>query len=654
MKLSHNIQRLIRPFVFFLFLSLSCLLTTSLLKANEPIFQQDGGSISFPAIPSCTYGDSVIVLNAQHIDGKLIKFKTESRIMTIEYNDELMVWEAFIKGAGDVAITAYCGDESSADYEEVTQTLSIQKAKLVVTASSQIRDYGKKNPIVNFKYTYVGFINPDDEALFTNLPIAYIDPAMGIDTPIGLYKGKVLVRGGTHPYYDMVYKNGSLEIRGQVGLVGDILDVTYGDPDFELVKELYGIVSLEFTTSNADIVDMYEAEQDGVKKWKATINSVGNVTLTYKAIDAGGNAFSGFVHIVVAKAQLKITAHNKIRLPERENPEFTYEVGDMAYNETPEEHLTAIELVTPATLYSPIGVYDIFIVGGESPNYAVTYVFGKLAIRETTFVGVKVNGEEHDINEVYDMKCMDTNEQYVEIILFEDLDVDDDFPNPAPIITVPGYTLDQNNGFRVPTEKPMIKEIPFSIDPNNGLEVEHYVLRIERRFQFDKTCVKRWDNTLAVLNNPALLYGYTISSYQWYRNDVALVNETNQYYSAGASENELLIPLCRYHVKLTMTTGEVLRTCDTLIEYSGTSAVVSGVSPNPVAAYETVTFRTDKDVETLQNATLSIYNISGGYVGQVAVKEKETQFNLPAAAGMYLVKFQTQDGFSETFKMIVK
>lgn len=105
---------------------------------------------------------------------------------------------------------------------------------------------------------------------------------------------------------------------------------------------------------------------------------------------------------------------------------------------------------------------------------------------------------------------------------------------------------------------------------------------------FDDIVRMRWNNTLTVVNNPANLFGYTISGYQWYKNNIAIDGATNQSYSAGSEAHAVLDENATYHVELTMTTGEVLRTCEKQIKLTNNEYTVE-ITPNPVKAGEPLT-----------------------------------------------------------------
>lgn len=618
------------------------ILTPSLTLAKSLASEATSSTQTFKK----TYGDDPFMIQFDYQSFRDLKFKTvtkiegaesdEFNIIHLNLNKEETGWQASIHGAGHVTITAYAGDINNPSYEETIE-IEIEKAILNVNATNFKRGYGMKNPPINTLYTYAEFINPDDEKLFNSLPIAYIDPIYDESTPVGGYPNGIRVKGGSHPFYILKHHKALLSVVGIIVFPPDLTNKIYGDPDFKLIDYTKGIQKVSVESSDPDVISV--SDQTG--EWLATIKGVGAVTITYNSIDDLGQEESEIIPIRVSKKDLMIKADNKFRLVNEDNPPLTYTVEGLVYNETTDV-LSEIIVSTDATKFSPKGEYSIQLTGGENDNYATKLIFGTLFIYKSSLLDIYVNGELHDITQPYDMKCGTTNEQYVHVELTEDA-----------TLVVPGYTIDENNGFRVVTDKPMVKQIELRVQsPIIGKE-EVFILTIERRFVFDDIVRMRWNNTLTVVNNPANLFGYTISGYQWYKNNIAIDGATNQSYSAGSEAHAVLDENATYHVELTMTTGEVLRTCEKQVKLTNNEYTVE-ITPNPVKAGEPLTLTVNMDESELANATIDIYTIGAVFVKKIPVTGKITTFTLPNNPGMYLVKFTASSGFNQTHKVLVK
>ena len=605
-----------------------------ILNHSNAINAQASPNISFGKISAKTYGDFTLSpLNISHSQGKTLSVvSSDTKKARVEKNESGWSIQALLPGT--VTITASCGVKGASDYEEKNQTITISKAMLTVSAHPQSRGYRVKNPIVNKEYIYDGFIDLDDEKYFDNLPIAYIDPKYDIDYPVGIYINGTLIKGGSHPYYDLVYIYASFQITGYVD-VGETFTKVYGEPDFDLINEIVEIDKISVESGNPDIITI--SEVDG--KWIASIKGIGSVSIKYKTTDTLGYESEDIKDYTVTPASLQIIADDKSRLVGLENPELTYTIKGLVYDETI-EILTDITISTDATIYSPLGVYDIIVEGGKNVNYTTSLTNGKLSIQSPRLLGLLINDVEHSISLPYDMGDSETMEQKVQVLV-----------SPNTIVTVPEYTLSADNVFRVPTEKPIVREIDIILTSKDGNEeAEEYKLIIERRFIFDKVGTLRWNNTLSVVNNPANLFGYSIVGYQWYKEDKVLTGETKQYYSAGPADNNLLNET-KYHVQFKMQTGETLRTSEKEVKLVNTQNAT--ITPNPVMVGETVTLNIDLDPDQLEGGTIEVYNLNGIFQKKISITGRSTNFVLSNNPGLHLVKIVAK-AYTKTIKVLVK
>ena len=120
---------------------------------------------------------------------------------------------------------------------------TIKKAPLTITAESCSRDFGTKNP--EFKLLYDGFVNDEDEKVFTKEPTVTTNAT--IDSPAGEYD--LVVSGAEAKNYEISYVNGILTIVPAQQSVGDV----NGDGEVnakdvvDLVDYMSGMKSLAFS-----------------------------------------------------------------------------------------------------------------------------------------------------------------------------------------------------------------------------------------------------------------------------------------------------------------------------------------------------------------------------------------------------------------------
>lgn len=108
--------------------------------------------------------------------------------------------------AGKYTITVEKGTVTNYNVSFVNGTLTIGKAKLVVSVGNYERDEGQENP--EFVLQYEGFKNGEDESVLTVKPVAATSAT--VNSPAGEYD--IIVSGGQAQNYDFEYVNGKLTV----------------------------------------------------------------------------------------------------------------------------------------------------------------------------------------------------------------------------------------------------------------------------------------------------------------------------------------------------------------------------------------------------------------------------------------------------------
>ena len=174
-----------------------------IFKVVDPVL-----SVTFDPIADKTYGDPHFFLAATSSNSTLpiAYFSSNPDILEIIDN------EVQIKGAGTATITARQeGNLEFVTATPVVHTLTVDKAKLIVTPDNQSKQQGAANPELTF--TYSGFVNGDDESKLKKLPTAVTNAEES--SPAGDYT--ITISGGESNNYSFDYKKGTLTIEPSLG-----------------------------------------------------------------------------------------------------------------------------------------------------------------------------------------------------------------------------------------------------------------------------------------------------------------------------------------------------------------------------------------------------------------------------------------------------
>jgi len=118
--------------------------------------------------------------------------------------------------------------------------------------------------------------------------------------------------------------------------------------------------------------------------------NAGTWTITPSAVHfstgSSGNYSISYVSgtLTVTPAALTITANNQSRVYDQPNPPLTASYQGFVNGDTAASLTAPVTLSTPAVLASFAGSYKILVGGAASPNYAIRFVSGTLAIMPPT------------------------------------------------------------------------------------------------------------------------------------------------------------------------------------------------------------------------------------------------------------------------------
>ena len=162
-------------------------------------------TITFGALPNVTYGVSPITLTATASSGLPVSYAVTGpatvagSILTIT-------------GAGMVTVTAsQAGNTEYPAATPVTQSFTVNKAPLLVTANNASRPVNTANPV--FTYTITGFVNGDTISVVSGT--AAETTTATISSPAGTYPITFSVEGLTAANYTFTYVGGILTVAGK-------------------------------------------------------------------------------------------------------------------------------------------------------------------------------------------------------------------------------------------------------------------------------------------------------------------------------------------------------------------------------------------------------------------------------------------------------
>ena len=331
--------------------------------------------IVFNPLQSRIYGDGTFTLSATGgASGKPVTFSSsDTAVATISGSTVTIV------GAGTATITAsQDGDNINYAPASAQQTLTVNKASLMVTANSDQRFYGDDNP--SFTVSYSGFVNNETSAAVTGTPA--ITTTATTASPTGSYDITPAVGTLSASNYKFTFNRGTLavDLILQNITFAAIPAKTYGDAAFN-PGATGGSSGYAITYSSSD------TSVATVSGSTVTIVGAGQTLINAnQAGDANYSSATATQMLKVAPAPLTVTATDKNRAYGASDPAFTVTYSGFVNNEGQGALTGAPELATTATATSNPGGYPITVAVGSltSNNYTFSFVNGTLTVAKNT------------------------------------------------------------------------------------------------------------------------------------------------------------------------------------------------------------------------------------------------------------------------------
>ncbi|MDP3470501.1 MAG: MBG domain-containing protein, partial [Algoriphagus sp.] len=331
--------------------------TVSLKEAQE---------ITFDPIPTKTYGDTNFDLDASASSGLTVEFESSNTAVAIVSGNTVT-----IVGNGSTIITAtQSGNDFYAAAEPKTQTLTVDKKALTITANNDSKTYGETYTFAGTEFTTDGLANEDE---VTSVTLTSTGAAAAAE--VNTYDILISEAEGTGlSNYEITYVKGTLTVgKKAVTITANDDSKTYG--------ETYTFAGTEFTT---------EGLEDGDAVTSATLTSTGAPATagvnTYDILisDAEGAGLSNYEityvkgTLTVDKKALTITATDKTKVYGEANPALNFSYTGLVNGDT--KVTTEPSISTTALASSNAGTYPITLEGGSDDNYTITLVNGTLTI----------------------------------------------------------------------------------------------------------------------------------------------------------------------------------------------------------------------------------------------------------------------------------
>lgn len=322
----------------------------------------------FNPLPVKTYGDA-------DFNGGATSLNTTQPIIYASNNAAvatIVAGDIHIVGAGTADITATQASDGFYPAASVTQSLTVDKATLIILADDKTRFEGVANPTLTI--TYTSFVLGETVANLTTAPV--ITTTATIASAPGMYP--ITVNGATSGNYDISFVNGTMTVQpkqNQVITFPAPATKTYGNADFSTgASSTNNTIPITYTSSNTGVATITGN----------TIHITGAGTTTITAKQAGNDGYFPATDVVrtltVNKAALSIKVNDATKTTGEANPAFTINYTGFVLGETAANLATQPQVVTIATTNSSPGYYTLSAEGAVTQNYNITYVDGRLTI----------------------------------------------------------------------------------------------------------------------------------------------------------------------------------------------------------------------------------------------------------------------------------
>ena len=213
-----------------------------------------------------------------------------------------------------------------------------------------------------------------------------------------------------------------------------------------------------------------------------------------------------------------------------------------------------------------------------------------------------------------------------------------------------GVTVTVNNetggSYNLNLPQAGVYSVTITVSSSSGKSTT-YTLEVMR--PFDNVLIPRWNDVLAVINNPLNNGGYTFVNYQWYKDDVLLPGEVQGFIReiGGLSASST------YHVALTTSTGIHAPSCP-YIPSSNSEPLLLKAYPNPVRNSQLIQVEINLHDSEWSNAMLVLYDMQGKIIYKAKPVHGTNTIIAPSGSGSYVLTLTVGNNPVLNEKIIVK
>ena len=333
-------------------------------------------TITFDPIPGKTYGDADIS-PASSSSGLAISYSSSNTGAAT-----IVAGKVHIVGVGSSDIIAsQPGNSTYNPAISATQTLSVSKAPLTVTANNKSKIYGASDPVLD--YTVTGtFFNSDTYSVITGVTLS---TSTGASATYGSHT--ITASGGTAINYNITHVNGTLTVsKASLTVTANNKAKVYGETDPVLDYTPSGTLYYTDTYSVITGISLITTTGSAASFGTYTITATGGAADNYNI-----NQVNGI--LTVSKAALTVTANDKAKVYGAANPVLDYTPSGALYYTDTYSVITGVSLSSVTDASASFGSHLITAAGGTATNYDVTHVNGTLTVSKAAALTVTANNK---------------------------------------------------------------------------------------------------------------------------------------------------------------------------------------------------------------------------------------------------------------------
>ncbi len=326
-------------------------------------------TITFVPIPAKTYGEADFS-PASASSGLAVSYSSSNAAVA-----NIIAGKVHIVGVGSSDITVVqAGNATYNPAISATQTLSVSKAALTVTANNKSKTFGESDPVLDYTVTGTLF-NGDSYSSVTGVTLS---TATGASASFGTHA--ITAASGSSDNYDVNYADGTLTVSKAAALT-----VTANDKG-----KVYGASDpiLDYTPSGTLYYSDTYSVISGVSLNTETgaLASFGTHTITATSGSADNynvNHTDGTLTVSKAAA-LTVTANDKGKVYGDVDPELDQTPSGTLYYSDTYSVISGVSLNTETGASAAFGTHTITALGGSAGNYDVNNINGTLTVSKAS------------------------------------------------------------------------------------------------------------------------------------------------------------------------------------------------------------------------------------------------------------------------------